>query len=288
MSTMSDIRILDPGDEPALEAFLLPRVESSMFLIGNMRAVGLQDRGQRYGGTYAAAFEGQRIVGAVAHYWNGNLVTQAPVHLIALARAALDASKRPLRGLIGPTEQVSALKAGLGVDPSRVQLDESEKLYRLMLEDLVVPDALRSGEVQARRIESRDLDLMVEWRIDFAHEALGEVDSPELWEQARSGMERMMEDGLTWVLETAGVSVSTSSFNTAIAEAVQVGGVWTPPELRCRGYGRAVVAASLLDAWEEGAVMAILFTPEGNLPAQRAYEALGFCHVGHYGLLLLR
>jgi predicted GNAT family acetyltransferase len=285
---MADIRILEPGDEPALEAFLLPRVESSMFLIGNMRAAGLQDRGQRYGGTYAAAFEGERVAGVAAHYWNGNLVTQAPVHLEALAGAAVEASKRPLQGLIGPTEQVTALKASLDLDASRVQLDESEKLYRLVLEDLTVPDALRSGEVQGRRIEPRDLDLMVEWRIGYEREALGEVPGPETWEQTRAGLERMIEEGVTWVLEREGVPVSTSSFNTAIAEAVQVGGVWTPPELRSRGYGRAVVAASLLDARDEGVGMAILFTPEDNLPAQRAYEALGFCHVGHYGLVLLR
>ena len=31
------VRILKPGDEALLEAFLLPRVESSMFLLGNTR-----------------------------------------------------------------------------------------------------------------------------------------------------------------------------------------------------------------------------------------------------------
>ena len=35
------LRILHPGDEPALEAFLQPRLESSLFLLGNMRQAGL-------------------------------------------------------------------------------------------------------------------------------------------------------------------------------------------------------------------------------------------------------
>jgi predicted GNAT family acetyltransferase len=43
-----------------------------------------------------------------------------------------------------------------------------------------------------------------------------------------------------------------------------------------------------LDARDEGVRVAILFTPQSNLPAQRAYEALGFRHAGHYGLVLLR
>jgi predicted GNAT family acetyltransferase len=64
--------------------------------------------------------------------------------------------------------------------------------------------------------------------------------------------------------------------------------VYTPPELRSRGYGRAVVAASLLDARAEGAERTILFTPVENIPAQRAYEALGYRHIGDYRLLLLR
>ena len=48
---MVDIRLLRPGDEAALEAFLLPRVESSMFLVGNLRSSGLVDRGQPNEGT---------------------------------------------------------------------------------------------------------------------------------------------------------------------------------------------------------------------------------------------
>lgn len=42
------IRVLQPGDEAALEAFLLPRIDSSMFLVGNLRAAGLDDNGERY------------------------------------------------------------------------------------------------------------------------------------------------------------------------------------------------------------------------------------------------
>lgn len=73
-----------------------------------------------------------------------------------------------------------------------------------------------------------------------------------------------------------------------IAEAVQVGGVWTPSELRRQGYARAVVATSLLDARADSAELAILFTGEENIPAQKAYLALGFEHVGDYQITLLR
>ena len=51
---------------------------------------------------------------------------------------------------------------------------------------------------------------------------------------------------------------------------------------------RAVVAASLVHARAEGKQFAVLFTGEQNIPAQKAYEALGFRHIGDYRILLLR
>jgi uncharacterized protein len=285
---MTELRILQPGDEEALEAFLLPRVEWSMFLLGNLRAAGLVDRGQRFGGTYAAALQGEQVVAAVAHYWNGNLVFQAPVCLDGLCRLAVRASGRPIRGLIGPDEQVGRVQTALDLDSRLVQLDEREVLYSLALEDLVVPGPLSAGQVRARPIQRQDLDLLVRWVAGYSREALGEEDHPDLASRSRASAERLLAEGRSWVLEAEGRPVALSSFNAAIKEAVQVGGVWTPTELRGRGYGRAIVAASLLFARGNGVQKAILFTGVGNRPARRAYEALGFRSLGDYRLLLLK
>jgi predicted GNAT family acetyltransferase len=115
-----------------------------------------------------------------------------------------------------------------------------------------------------------------------------ERESPELWQQTRANVQDNLERGHTWILEEDERPVSTSSFNTATAEIVQIGGVWTPPELRSRGYGRAAVAVSLLAVREEGVHTAILFTGEENIPAQKAYEGLGFRQIGDYRITLLK
>ena len=65
--------------------------------------------------------------------------------------------------------------------------------------------------------------------------------------------------------------------NARAADTVQVGGVWTSPELRGRGHARAVVAGALLVARSAGARRGVLFTGERNIPALRAYRALGNC-----------
>lgn len=285
---MPDIRILQPGDEPALESFLQPRIDSSMFLLGNMRGAGLRDEGRHLEGTYAAAFDGRAIAAVAACYWNGNLVLQAPVHLPEVVRAAASAASRRVRGLIGPSEQVAAAWNVLGIDPRAAQWDEEEKLYTLALADLAVPAALAEGRVQARRMEARDLELVAAWRVAMRIESMNEVDTPRLWKDTRTTVERGLERGEIWLLEEDGRPVSTTAFNASLAEVVQVGGVWTPHEGRSRGYARAVVAASLLDARARGVGRSVLFTGQENLPAQRAYEALGFRHVGYYRLVLLR
>ncbi len=281
-----NIRVLQPGDEAKLEAFLLPRVESSMFLIGNMRLVGLVDNGAPYEGTYVAAFKHEEIVAVVAHYWNQNLVFQAPVYVAELLKAVVDASGRSVKGLIGPDDQVERAKKALDIDNTKIQMDETEKLYSLDLSKLVVPDILKAGQVTGRRINFEEVELSTQWRVNFAVEALGAEDTPKLRQECRASIQRSVEEKRGWILEKNGRPVACSFFNTAINEAVQIGGVWTPPEFRRQGYVRAVVAASLLDARAEGVKTAILFTGKGNIAAQKAYEALGFRRIDSYRLVL--
>ena len=190
--------------------------------------------------------------------------------------------------MLGPGDQVSIAKAALHIGDSDVQMDKAEKLYTLDLNDLIEPDSLLSGRLKGRRIEPRDLELVTEWRVAFSLESLGADDTPQLQEQCRAAVERYMRERLTWILDDQGKPVASSSFNAALEEAVQIGGVWTPPQLRRRGYGRAVVAASLLDARSEGVKKAVLFTGPDNVAAQRAYTALGFRHIGTYRIVLLR
>ena len=168
-----------------------------------------------------------------------------------------------------------------------IQLDETETSTAWPWLTCSCPRACAQVAWSGGVYRPRDVEQVTEWLVAFALESLGEEESPRLWERTRATVERKMEQGTTWILEDGGRPVSTSGFNTTTAEAVQIGGVFTPPELRCRGYGRAVVAASLLDARAEGVQSSILFTGVGNIPAQKSYEALGYRHIGAYRLILL-
>jgi predicted GNAT family acetyltransferase len=282
------VRILKPDDLPALEAFLESRLDSSLFLVSNSRQVGVVDHGARYEGTYAAAFSGEEVLAVAAHYWNGMLIVQAPQFLEEVIAEALRFSAREVKGLIGLDEQVQLAKQYLAVDRVEYQIDEADGLYSLLLTELAVPEQISLGQVVGRRLMSFDLDRVSAWRVAYSVELLGVVENQQLWDQSRSNMEDNVQSGQSWVLEDAGEIVANTSFNAAVKEAVQVGGVYTPTEFRGRGYGRCVVAASLLDARDAGVETAVLFTGDTNIPARKAYAALGFKRIGDYRLSILK
>jgi GNAT superfamily N-acetyltransferase len=285
-----EVKTLSSSDAAALEEFLTPHAASSMFLRANSRAAGLVDRGAPLQGTYVAALEAGRIVAVAAHFWNGMLVLQAPEPraLEPVARAAVSRSRRELCGLAGPWRQVEAARLALGLSGRSTALDSREELYELDLSKLEVPPDLASGRLECRPPRAVELDLVVTWRASYSMEALGVPAGRQLEATSRSEIERLQTEGSQWILLDRGVPVSYSAFNARLPDSVQVGGVWTPPELRGRGYGRSVVAGSLRAARSEGVLHAVLFTGEENRSARAAYEALGFRVVGNYGLVIFR
>lgn len=285
MTVVATVRVLGPGDEKALEEFLRRYAESSMFLRANVRAAGIVDRGGRYQGTYAAALDGDRVVAVACHSWRGALILQAPERLAAVVRCAVERSGRKIAGLIGPWAQVVDAREVLGLRDAPTRLASREVLYTLALDEIVTPSMLASGVVRCRRPTTDDLPLIVEWRAAYNVEANRRPDTAATREQSREEVERWHADRDHFLLTRDGARVAYSAFNARVPDIVQVGGVWTPPALRGRGYARAAVAGSLLIARAEGASRAILFTGEENRPARRAYEAIGFRPIGDYGLL---
>ncbi|MBX3250982.1 MAG: GNAT family N-acetyltransferase [Myxococcales bacterium] len=284
------IRKVEPRDEPAIHDLLARHADSSMFLRSNLLAGGLVDHGAVYQGTWVAAFEGELAVGTAAHCWNGMLLLQAPTYTETLARAALRATAsggRKLSGLAGPLEQVRIVVDALGLAASISTMSE-ERLYAIELDDMVVPTSLDEGRLRCRRSREGDIELCARWRAAFLVEALGANAGPALLARATHEVEQAHVRRELFVLEDpSGAPLASSAFNARLPDIAQVGGVYTPPEHRSRGHGRAVVAGSLVIARQDGVRRAVLFTGRGNQPAQRAYEALGFAPVGTFGLCLL-
>ncbi len=265
------MRLLTEVDRPDVETFLRQRIDTSMFLLSNLRAAGFAYEGLPLHGTYAGAFDARgALAGVACHAWNGMLLLQAPNDAADLAREVVRLSGRQVAGAVGPLEQVRALNLGPGLR------SESEVLMTLDTAALKVPPLAGA----CRRPRPDELEQLAAWRYDYLVELRLGLPGADSRRQAEEGVRR----GDQFVLEVGGRLVAASAFNARLPEAVQIGGVYTPPELRGRGYAKAVVAGSLL---EVKVPRAVLFTGEDSHAAQAAYRAIGFEHAGRYGLLLL-
>jgi uncharacterized protein len=276
---------LVPQDAAQLEAFLASHRDSSMFLRANARRAGLLYQGKPFQATYVGAFRGGEIVGVAAHGSNGMLLIQAPEFAAELARACVACSERRVTGLTGPREQVGQATASLQLNVEDATFHADEWLYALDLSGLIVPAALSTGTVACRAPRAGERDALCAWRLAYDMELLGATDTVETRRRSANFLDQQIADGNVWLALDRGAPVSLSAFNATLPDIVQLGGIYTPPELRGRGFAKVAVAASLLAARERGAERAVLFT--NNPSAIRTYEALGFRRIGDYALIFL-
>jgi RimJ/RimL family protein N-acetyltransferase len=269
-----------------LESFLVHYRDSSMFLRANSRRAGLVDHGQMWQATYVGAFRARHLIGVAAHCWNGLVLIQAPDDGLAEAvRACVALSGREVGGFSGPLEQVQEARAALGLEHAPTRLDEVEGLYALDLSRLMLPEPLTRGRVSWRAPRPAERQTLRDWRVEYDVEALGSTPSEETRRHATEFLEQQLTDGNVWVAVEGDEPVSLSAFNAALPDIVQLGGIYTPPALRGRGYCKVAVAGSLIAAQQRGVTRAVLFTK--NPSAVRSYEAVGFRLISDYALVFL-
>jgi ribosomal protein S18 acetylase RimI-like enzyme len=257
-----------------------------MFLRAALHRSGLGPGGDPTHGLWLAAWREERIVGVVAHLRLGNVVLQAPGCLpLLLEYLAEEPRDFRVLGYVGPRAQVVVARQhprSPRIDPV---VDTGEVLYQLDLERLVVPEPLASGRLRCVFPVENDTELLVRWGVAYNAETLGADRGPRVERSWRSRVREAIDERRLFLLLRDDEPVAMSGFNAAVPEAVQIGGVFTPPALRRRGFARACVAGSLVFARQQRVRQAVLFTEPDN-PARRAYEAIGFREVGRYGILL--
>ena len=213
------------------------------------------------------------------------LLLQAPERASEVAIAAAAISGRRVTGLSGPSAHVRIARDALGLADAPAAMDEEESFFALDLADFVVPSELAAAVREARPPRPDEYARLREWRCAYDVEILGGTGSNDERRRAIEFLDAQIAAGDAWVALKDGVPASLAAFNAALPDIVQLGGIYTPPDLRGRGYARIAVAASLEAARARGVTRAVLFTSRDN--AVRTYEALGFRRIGDYALVLL-
>lgn len=163
----------------------------------------------------------------------------------------------------------------------RVAMAKPERLYELDLEAHPgFPDDPASGPLRLADFEA--------WLacLDAMNAELGLTGSLLPLEQRRRDSEREVTDGTVWGVFEGGGLAALAGLNARTAEAAQVGGVYVPPHLRGRRYGRRVMERLVRDCkLVQPFRRVVLFTSDGQVPAWRAYEGVGFERVGDFGMV---
>jgi predicted GNAT family acetyltransferase len=129
------------------------------------------------------------------------------------------------------------------------------------------------------------LDLVIQWRAAAMVETQG-MPPDEAPAKAAKDVRAWLDADSHRVLLHDGRPVALTGFNAILPEIVQIGGVYTPPDLRGRGYARQAVALHLADVRAGGTTRAVLFA--ATPAAVRAYRAIGFQPAADVALVLFR
>ena len=131
-----------------------------------------------------------------------------------------------------------------------------------------------------RPVAAGDLDLLVDWMVTFEAET-GAAREPTPPSDLRDMIGRSIAEGRSplWVWEQDGRVVSLAGIGRPTGSGERVGPVYTPVDLRGRGYAGALVAHLTQDAFDRGCRHVFLFTDAANPVSNRLYERLGYHHV---------
>ncbi len=284
------IRNVDTEDLERVRCFLEAHVETSLFLLSNLAIFGPRLGESWNSGNYQLAEEDGRLVAVFCLTRRGNLLVQAGGRA-DLAEAILEACEsEPIEvcGVAGEWAVAAALWELLLADPRFEPGQSSSKdlLYRLPLaKEMIAPSRPLPAGMSVRPLHPGDFE---QWeRLNTAYLAEMRMPLPVIDAAHEAEFARRARARWWWGAFAGRELAATVALNAAYGSVGQVGGVYTRPADRKKGFARAAMRHLVEDSAEHhGFEKLILFTGEDNLSARRLYESLGFETAGAFGLLL--
>lgn len=269
------LRLLSGADRELGADFLEQHISSSMFPLANLQDYGESDH-PRAVTLYGV---GTPLRGVVAISHGGTLFPQLP-HPQDWPLLRDVTAGRQIAACLGRAEQVAACIDLLQLPEDQARLNSLEPLMELSLDKLILPDG--AGQLVPLPTHRETACL---WRADYGQEVLGWAAS-EADQQAERDIALYIERDSHRFLELNGQPVAMTGFNARLPGIVQIGGVFTPPGLRGRGYARHALALHLKQAYQSGVTRSVLFA--SGPAAEAAYRSIGYRQIGAYRMFELR
>jgi predicted GNAT family acetyltransferase len=222
---------------------------------------------------------GSQVVGAAMRTPPYNLILARP-SLPAALEALAGAVSEELPGVVGAvpeSEEFAELWAALAGARARTHMRQG--VYQL---EQVEPLSAVPGSPRVATTDDRELALR--WWIAFGDEVLHEGGPGR--ENAGPMIDHRLASPRAGILlwEDEGEPVSLAGWGGPTPNGIRVGPVYTPPELRGRGYATALTAElsqRLLDGrlFEGGRRFCFLYTDLANPTSNAIYERIGYRRV---------
>ncbi|WP_424177443.1 GNAT family N-acetyltransferase [Yoonia sp. TsM2_T14_4] len=264
------------ADRAEVAGFLRRHLPIAMFPLANLHRHGMAGGHPRAMSFWLCKDRGA-ITDIAAISDGGSLFPVCPTHPWADLRAAMQGSA--VCAILGDAAQVTGLRAALGLEQA-AGYATTEPHYDLPLTDLVMPD---TDGFTLRPLVDAPRDLVIGWRRAYLSETmLGQENDMDA--TAIKDIDSYLAVDSHRVLFDGDTPVAMTGFNAVLHDAVQIGGVYTPPGLRSRGLARRAVALHLAQARAVGVSRAILFA--ASAAASTAYQAIGFRRIGAFAIVL--
>jgi predicted GNAT family acetyltransferase len=190
------------------------------------------------------------------------------IQKIAFLKPLLAAlSNTHLPGVIGK-KHVAETFANLWRDQTGCvpRIRRSERVFKL---SALIPTKFIPGYL--RLATETDSDLVIEWAHHFDLEALDGEEGEAVNERTHQRIAN--KEVFLWV---DGVTTAMAIKTRATAHGVTLASVYTPPELRGRGYASALVGSLSQYLLNQGATFCTLMTDLANPISNHIYQKLGY------------
>jgi uncharacterized protein len=252
--------------------FLLEREAEHNLILGLSGRLRTDPRLYGEDPYFAAVSDGERVVGVTMRTPPHNLILSEIDDDAALEPIAEDAQAvfGNLPGVVGPKVPVAKF-ARIWEERTNMQAEIGirQRVYRASR--VILPEGV-SGSM--RRYQEADHDIVIGWMDAFVREALPQAPP----EDAVGWLERNLSNpdaGIElWVDE--GEPVSFAGYGGSTPNGIRVGPVYTPPELRRRGYASALTAELTRMLLEGGRTFCFLFTDLANPTSNSIYQRIGY------------
>jgi GrpB-like predicted nucleotidyltransferase (UPF0157 family)/predicted GNAT family acetyltransferase len=274
----------DESNLPEALSFLRRNENFSLFLLGNYEIHGPKLTAAPNSGNFKLIRSDGKIVTVFCLTRRGNLVVQSTSTEEWVLEKILDGcleERLPILGLLGEWDFCQHLWALL---KKRGIIHHETFISKEILYTVDINQQNLSGDPHVRLLGAEDYS---QWKllcIDYLKEEGLSNDLSE--EQLHEHFLEKVAEKISWGYFLEQKLVAKAELNAKSMDLGQVGGVYTTPVHRRKGFGQSVMHQLIKDAKDLHQMRKlIIFTGETNHPARKLYESLEHHHGGYYALM---